>query len=165
MVSGLDEMQKVGPSTVATASRDDAGVAVDDAAVSPHDAGKKNATDDASVPQDAGGTALDASPSCDGGACDATVGETGPAEATFTLGATDCKGGRCPGGYNGVKDATLLPTATNQCNLRGFVKATDFTLGGEPGGLFCAYSETNGTYGCDPSCSGCDTMQTVTCTT
>jgi hypothetical protein len=163
MVSGLDEMQKVDP-TLEASSLEDAGASLRDAAGAQHDAGaSRDTTDAAASPRDAGDIALDASPSCDGGACDATIGDTGPLEATFTLGATDCNGGRCEGGYNGAKDVKLLPTATEQCVVRGYLKATDFTIGGEPGGLFCVYVPANATYGCDPSCSGCDVMKTVTC--
>jgi len=57
----------------------------------------------------------------------------------------------------------MRATATQQCVDRGFARALDFTLGNEPGGQFCSYAK--GKYGCDPSCSGCDTMATVTCAT
>jgi hypothetical protein len=91
---------------------------------------------------------------------DASVSVT-PATQTFTVGVNDCSGGHCNGGYDGQKDIKLLPTATEQCVDRGFGRATDFTIGGQPGGRFCTF--TGGTYGCDSSCDGCNVMTTITC--
>jgi hypothetical protein len=107
-------------------------------------------------PLDAG--RIDAA-SCGGGACDGSADAT--ATGTFTLGSTDCNGGHCKGGYGGTKDPTLLPTATEQCVVRGFPRAIDFTIGGQPGGDFCVYEASK--YSCDSSCDGCDTMKTIAC--
>ena len=82
--------------------------------------------------------------------------------STFAIGATDCNGGHCQGGYDGVKDDALLPTAHKQCKDRAFVRAIDFTIGDQPGGRFCAFG-SGGAYGCDQSCDGCNTMATVIC--
>jgi hypothetical protein len=80
---------------------------------------------------------------------------------TFAVGSSDCGGGHCNGGYDGVKDPKHLPTASKQCVDRAFARATDFTIGGEPGGRFCDYGGAS--YGCDSSCDGCNIMTTVTC--
>jgi hypothetical protein len=98
--------------------------------------------------------------SCRGGGCgDASVDAS--VTQTFNLGSNDCNAGHCNGGYGGRKDDQRRPTADKQCVDRGFTHALDFTIGGEPGGRFCVFS--NGTYGCDGSCSGCNIMKTVTC--
>ena len=101
-------------------------------------------------PLDAGGS--DAAPE---GSVDASATET------FSVGNGDCNGGHCKGGYGGAKDVTLLPTATEQCVVRAFTHALDFTIGGQPGGKFCVFK--SGKYSCDSSCDGCNTMQTITC--
>jgi hypothetical protein len=97
---------------------------------------------------------------CDGG-CDAAVDAS--VTQTFTLGSSDCNGGHCNGGYDDSKDSRQMPTADKQCRDRGFARATDFSIGGQPGGRFCSYDYDHNSYGCDGSCSGCNTMKTVTC--
>jgi hypothetical protein len=93
----------------------------------------------------------------DGGAADGA-----PATQTFTVGSTDCNGGRCRAGYDGDKDMDELATATKQCLGHGFTRATDFTLANkQPGGKFCSFK--SGSYGCDNSCSGCNPIDTITC--
>jgi hypothetical protein len=98
----------------------------------------------------------DASTKPDGGA------DAGPVVQTFTVGSTDCNGGRCRAGYDGDKDPDELATATKQCIGHGFARATDFTLADkQPGGKFCSFK--SGSYGCDNSCSGCNAIDTITC--
>lgn len=111
------------------------------------------------------GGVADASVPCDDGGCSPSLDASTlkPVTQTFTLGPSDCGGGQCGGGYDDEKDAKLLPTATKQCIDRGFARATDFTIGGQPGGRFCSYSGT--AYGCDSSCDGCNVMKTITCVT
>jgi hypothetical protein len=84
-----------------------------------------------------------------------------PVVQTFALGANDCAGGHCNGGYDDRKDMNRLPTATKQCLDRGFSHATDFTIGDQPGDRFCAFNGKG--YDCDGSCSGCNIMRTITC--
>jgi hypothetical protein len=93
---------------------------------------------------------------------DASVeASTAPTVQTLTLGVNDCGGGHCNGGYDNQKDSKQLPTATKQCQDRGFTRATDFTIGGQPGGRFCIFNGS--VYGCDSSCDGCNLMTTITC--
>jgi hypothetical protein len=123
--------------------------------------------DSAQLPVDAGRDVRssapepDASDARDAGEVDAPVDASSAAQ-TFTIGATDCGGGHCNGGYNGVKDATKhLQTATKQCTDRAFARATDFDIGGQPGGRFCDFNGTS--YACDSSCDGCNIITAVTC--
>lgn len=80
---------------------------------------------------------------------------------TFAIGSSDCGGGHCGGGYDGEKDPKQITTASKQCSDRGFARAIDFTIGDQPGGQFCSWNGAS--YGCDMSCSGCNTMTTVMC--
>lgn len=98
---------------------------------------------------------------------DATAEADAPAprvEQTFVVGASDCGGGRCGGGYDGVKEfAKAKNTADKQCLDRGFARALDITIGGQPGGRFCSWDPNGKQYACDPGCSGCNLMASVTC--
>jgi hypothetical protein len=110
----------------------------------------------------AAGSASPAGCTADGG-CDASLPDrpAQPVTQTFTLVAGDCGGGRCSGGYDDEKNPAQLTTANKLCADRGYVRATDFTIGGQPGGRFCSYNGS--AYGCDDSCDGCNVMTTVTC--
>lgn len=82
---------------------------------------------------------------------------------TIAIGSNDCGGGHCNGGYDDEKDLGHLPTATKQCQDNGYARATDFMIGGEPGGRFCDFEGSG--YTCDESCDGCNVMLMVICTT
>ena len=92
---------------------------------------------------------------------DAATSTATPETRSFTLGPTDCGGGRCGGGYDDARNEGAIVTASKQCVDRGFARATAFTIGGQPGGRFCTFDGT--AYACDPSCDGCNEMETVTC--
>jgi hypothetical protein len=171
MVSGLDEMQKTdgadaapGPSSKAGGSSGGGGGStsssgsVTPADAAPGNSGTSSSGADAAAPSASGS---DAGTGCLGPSCDAAA-DAPPVTQSFQLGTNDCNGGRCRGGYGGTKDTRELATASKQCVDRGFARATDFTIGGEPGGDFCTY--VSGQYSCDSSCSGCDEMLTVVCT-
>lgn len=86
---------------------------------------------------------------------------------TYTIASNECNGARCGGGYDGTKNADPgagRDTTDYLCKQRGNTAMVSFTLGGQPGGRFCAYNAAAAAWGCDPSCSGCNTVATVTCT-
>ncbi len=122
------------------------------------DAAPKRAT----TPRDSGAQTSSPEAPVDASIADATVDvAVATVTETFTLGSSDCGGGHCGGGGNGRKEIGNLPTATKQCMDRGFARATDFTIGGQPGGRFCNWNGTS--YECDTSCDSCNIMKTVMC--
>lgn len=86
-----------------------------------------------------------------------------PSIQIFSVNTNECNGVKCSGGYNGNKNSSAnnAKTATKLCQNRGFTSMVDWTIGGQPGGAFCSFN--GGTYGCDPSCSGCNVITNVTC--
>jgi len=116
-----------------------------DASVTPRDAAVDAAVDAPSHP-----FRPDAAP-------DATIVQT------FIVGV-ECSGGNCTGGYNGQKNTQGPPTADYLCTTHSFPHATSYTISGaQPGGKFCSYNATTKQFGCDSSCSGCNAIDSVTC--
>jgi hypothetical protein len=144
-ITGVDQLERV----------------ADDPAPAEDPGGDDDASDDASAK-----SVKDARAPRDVGAAEATALSTdaghdaAPVTEGFVLGQ-DCNGGWCRGGYGGTKDPANIVTASKQCTDRGYARATDFDIGGEPGGRFCAYNGT--AYDCDPSCEGCDVMALIKC--
>jgi hypothetical protein len=124
------------------------------------DAGAKRDTGtDARIEEskiDAATDAIDASIAMDAGP------DVSSEPATLNVGAADCNGGHCGGGYGDVKDVNANRlTARKVCADKGYSVFIDYTLGGQPGGKFCGWSGS--AWGCDPSCSGCNAMTTISC--
>lgn len=86
-----------------------------------------------------------------------------PGMQTFTVANNACNNSKCAGGSNGVKasDPNNAKTALKLCNDLGFPKLVDWTIGGQPGGMFCSFN--GGVFGCDSSCSSCNIITGVTC--
>lgn len=94
---------------------------------------------------------------------DASI-DAAPIEQTFPVNV-DCNGGRCIGGSNGnIKVAENMATADKLCTDHGFPRSLSFTISDtQPGGKFCRFNPTTMQFGCDPSCSSCNPMDSVTC--
>jgi hypothetical protein len=105
----------------------------------------------------------------DAAAADAAI--DAPPDATMTMsfavGNNECNGSRCRGGYNGTIDMTGgARTADKVCAQHSYTRATTFTISNnQPGGAFCSWNPTTMQWGCDPSCSGCNAINNVTCST
>ena len=100
------------------------------------------------------------------GAPDAAI-DAGP-DATMVMSftvASECDGSRCRGGRDGTKDLTNgTSTADKVCTQHSFTRSTSFTISNtQPGGRFCSWN--NNAWACDPSCSGCNPIDNVTCST
>ncbi len=93
---------------------------------------------------------------------DAAV-DAAPDVQTFPVGF-DCGGGHCEGGYNGQKDATGPANSAWLCAKLGFPRWLSFTISSSrPGGRFCTWTAVAMQFVCDPSCSGCNPIDSVTC--
>ena len=88
-----------------------------------------------------------------------------PVVATFPVGV-ECNGGHCTGGYENQLNAAGPPTADHVCTTHAFPRATSYTISSkQPGGRFCTYDPTAQQFGCDSDCSGCNAIDSVTCST
>jgi hypothetical protein len=96
---------------------------------------------------------LDASP-------DSSADASRPDGGTLTVG-NDCNAEKCRGGADGLKDMRGATTAAKVCLDRGYASASSYTIGAIVAGRYCWYE--SGSYACDPSCSTCNRMLTVTC--
>ncbi len=89
--------------------------------------------------------------------------DAAPVTQTFAVGA-ECNTSRCGGGYGGQKNASGPPTADKICTTHMFPRALSYTISSQqPGGRFCSYDATTMAFACDPSCSGCNAIDSVTC--
>jgi len=87
-----------------------------------------------------------------------------PPTATFNVTSSSCNGARCGGGYEGRKDSLSQAQVTLDylCSQNNYSVAINFTIStSQPGGRYC--SRVNGGWTCDPSCSGCNPVTSVTC--
>jgi hypothetical protein len=89
-------------------------------------------------------------------------GESGAGPQEFVIANNACTNSRCRGGDGGLKDARGDSTATKLCVERGRPTLMSYTIGSAmPGGKFCWFE--GGAASCDPNCTGCNLLLTVTC--
>jgi hypothetical protein len=115
-----------------------------------------------STPVDAA-TVLDGAAPVDAAPVDAVPVDAAPIVQTFSVGL-ECSG-YCKGGYGGQK-ITPNPNSDWLCTTHGFPRSLSYTISSnQPGGRFCVYIYPSNppTFGCDSSCSGCNPMDSVTC--
>jgi hypothetical protein len=84
-------------------------------------------------------------------------------QQTFAVGI-DCNGGRCTGGRDGNKNASGDANSAKLCADHTLPHVVDFTISQtQPGGKFCTFDPGAMQFNCDPSCSGCNPIDSVTC--
>ena len=107
---------------------------------------------------------VDAATAVDGAVpVDATPADAAPIVQIFAVGL-ECSG-YCKGGYGGQK---ITPNTNPDwlCTTHGFPRSLSYTISSnQPGGRFCVYHDPSNppTFGCDSSCSGCNPIDSVTC--